>query len=66
MSERKWTPPSWQSWEYHSGYYQALHDSAAPELYEALEEISEWSRRQNIALPSPKIYAALAKARGER
>ena len=39
--------------------------SAAPDLLEALEEIDRWSRRANIAMPSPKIYAAIAKAKGE-
>lgn len=39
--------------------------AAAPDLYQALAEIDRWSRRQNIALPTSKVYAALAKARGE-
>lgn len=38
--------------------------AAAPDLYEALADIDRWSRQQNIALPSPAIYAAIAKAEG--
>lgn len=53
-----------------SGHFKyAEHDAhliaAAPDLYEALAEIDAWSRRQDIALPSPAIYRAMAKARGE-
>ena len=39
--------------------------AAAPEMAAALAEIAEWSRRQNIALPSPSAYNALAKAYGK-
>lgn len=48
-----------------NAHHNAHLIAAAPDLYQALAEIDRWSRRQNIALPTSKVYAALAKARGE-
>ena len=65
MTERKWTPCAAQSAEYHAGYNQALIDTAAPELYEALEEACDPINGYLYGPALDRARAALSKARGE-
>ena len=75
MNERKWTPCAAQSAEYHAGYNQALIDTAALDLYEALElvldaigalskphELYGWGLDKDDI---DSIFTTLAKARGK-
>jgi len=73
MTERKWTPCAAQSGEYHAGYNQALQDTAAPELYEALEDALNAMDNREVPISYDAYSAftkpmreALSKARGHK
>ena len=67
MTERNWTPCQAQTFDYHAGYEKALKDTAAPELYDALENLLKCHEGEGGTKyhAGDIARAALAKARGE-